>query len=223
MKALKNIILLTGYYGCGKTNLAVNLALDYCDAGEMVTLIDLDVVNPFFRSADFLTLLEEKGIELIAPRYANTLIDIPAVPREVSAAFSGRRRVIADVGGDDAGAAVLGRYGGEIERAGGADMAYLFSVYRPRTGSVKEVHDNIRAIEAVSGLKVTYLINSSNLGKETSSGDVSASLGFSNELSELTGIPLLMTVALGRIAGEVEGLYAVKRFVRLPWEPFEDE
>jgi len=220
-EALKNIILLTGHYGCGKTNLAVNLALDFSSVGEAVAIIDLDVVNPYFRTADFSDLLEKEGVRVIIPGFANTLVDIPAVPREVAAALAGEGRVIVDVGGDDAGATVIGRYSSDIKNAGGADMIYLFSVYRPRTGSPHDVLEHIRAIETASRQKVSYLVNSSNLGRNTAVEDIKKTSAFSRELEVLTGIPLLMTAALADIADGIEGAYAVKRFVQLPWELYE--
>lgn len=218
---LKKIILLTGHYGSGKTNFAVNLAFDYKRTGEMVKIVDLDIVNPYFRTADFSALLNGEGIEVVAPYFANSLLDIPSLPREVSGALTGDGRIIVDVGGDDAGAAVLGRYHADILKADGADMLYLFSVFRPGTGSPEEVFEHIRAVEAASRQKVTYLVNSSNLGAETEQGDIERSLSFAKKLADLTEIPLLTTVALKSFSGNIENSYAVKRFVRLPWEPEE--
>lgn len=105
METKRKIYLITGHYGSGKTNFAVNLALSERKLGRTVTLVDLDIVNPYFRSADFASLLQEEGIGLVSPVYANTNLDIPALSGAVDAVFdNGGERVIIDVGGDDAGA-----------------------------------------------------------------------------------------------------------------------
>ena len=215
---LKSVVLLTGYYGCGKTNLAVNLALDYKKNKETVRIIDLDIVNPYFRTSDFSDMLGGKGIDVVAPGFANSLSDAPSLPREISMAIGAKGRTLIDVGGDDAGAVVVGRYYSDILRAGGADMCYLFSVYRPGMDSPEETVRHIKTIETVSRQKVTYLINTSNLADRTTFEDVQRSLCFADRLSSLAGIPLLATVMLEGI-GDIEGSYSVKRFVRPPWEP----
>ncbi|MBQ8298040.1 MAG: P-loop NTPase, partial [Ruminococcus sp.] len=76
---MKKITVITGHYGSGKTNLAVNLAVNATQEGRSVTVVDLDIVNPYFRTADFRQLFEEKGIRLIAPDYANSNLDIPSL------------------------------------------------------------------------------------------------------------------------------------------------
>lgn len=218
LKKLKRIVVITGHYGCGKTNLSVNLALYFSDLGEKVTIIDLDIINPYFRTADFKDALYEENIKVLIPNFANTLLDIPSLPREVSGALSSGERVIIDLGGDDAGAGVLGRYEKEIESAGGADMLYLFSIFRPGTEDAKEVVKHISFIEKASKQKVNFLVNSSNLGSETSREDVAKSVGFAKEVESISGIPLIATVALESFSEDIEGSFAVKRFVKLPWE-----
>ncbi len=217
----KRITIITGHYGCGKTNLAINLAVDCRSKGEGVSVIDLDIVNPYFRSADFTRMLTENGVDIVAPNYANTLLDVPSLPREVSTVLQGDGRVIVDVGGDDVGATVLGRYEADIRKAGGADLLYLFSIFRPGAESPEEIVNHIRAIESASRQKATYLVNSSNLGAETKKEHVERSAAFAKKVVELTGIPLLATIALKDFSKEIPGSYPVKRFVRLPWEPEE--
>ena len=104
LEQLKRIVVVVGHYGSGKTNLAVNLALDYKKMGQNVTLVDLDIVNPYFRSADFAGLMEEQGIGMIAPVYAGSNLDIPALTAHLDVAIETERQLIIDVGGDDAGA-----------------------------------------------------------------------------------------------------------------------
>ena len=89
MTDLGRIIAITGHYGSGKTNLAVNLAVDYAKAGERVTVIDLDIVNPYFRTADLSGLFDSYGIKLIAPQFANTNLDIPSLGFDMAAAVNG--------------------------------------------------------------------------------------------------------------------------------------
>ena len=215
---LKKNVIITGHYGCGKTNFAVNLALWYRAVGEETTVLDIDIVNPYFRSADFGEMLAEKGIEIITPNFANSLLDSPSLPARMQSAFYGGGRVIADVGGDDAGAVALKRYRRDIENSGGADMLYLFNAYRPDTGSAKEVSAHIGRIEAASGQKAAYLVNSSNLGAATRPDDVERTAVFAREVAAVTGLPLLATVVVEEISGNVAGCFAVKRYVKPPWE-----
>jgi len=215
---LSRIIAVTGHYGTGKTNFTVNLALDLAGRGERVTVVDLDVVNPYFRSADYGGLLEKHGVAAITPSFANTLLDLPSLPREISGAIEGGGRVIIDLGGDDAGATALGRYRGDIERAGGADMLYLFSAYRPESDSAERLAEHIRLIESASRQKVTRLVNSSNLAAATALSDIEASSELARELELISGVPLAATLALEDIAPKTDGVYPVKRYVRLPWE-----
>ena len=116
--SMKRITIVTGHYGSGKTNFAVNLAVDLCRKGKSVVLVDLDIVNPYFRSADFKEQLTEMGIEMICPVYANTNLDIPALGADIYSVFNkdDGRYIIFDVGGDDAGAAALGRYSHLIQQ-----------------------------------------------------------------------------------------------------------
>ena len=93
---LGKIIAVTGHYGSGKTNLAVNLAVDFAKEGERVTIIDLDIVNPYFRTADFSELFGSLGIKLVAPQFANTNLDIPSLGFDMAAVINGCDRLIID-------------------------------------------------------------------------------------------------------------------------------
>ena len=108
VKCLSPRTVLCGHYGSGKTNLTVNLALQAVRAGEPVTVIDMDIVNPYFRTADFRGLFQEAGVRLIAPVYANTNLDLPVLPPSVGTAIRDKRgRVFLDRGGDEDGAVAL--------------------------------------------------------------------------------------------------------------------
>ena len=111
---MKKITIVTGHYGSGKTNFSVNLAVRAAQEGADAAIVDLDIVNPYFRTADFRQLFEEKGIKLIAPDFANSNLDIPSIQFDVVQLAMNEDRLIIDVGGDDAGAFALGRYAADL-------------------------------------------------------------------------------------------------------------
>ena len=179
---LKKMIVVVGHYGSGKTEFSLNLAFDRRKAGDQVTIVDLDVVNPYFRTSDQREKLTEAGIQVIVPVYAGTNADVPALPPEVYAAFEKEGTVIFDVGGDDDGATVLGRF---YENFKGKDFEVLAVVNpkRPFQESPTEIIEGLRAIEAASRLGITDIIANPNLSYETN-GDV-----------VLQGLPIIRSAA----------------------------
>lgn len=211
----KKAIIITGHYGSGKTNIAVNLAVEYAEKGEKVCVIDLDIVNPYFRTADFGTLFEDKGIYLVAPQYANTNLDIPSLGFDMAALLRGYDRVVVDVGGDDAGAIALGQYA-TILKNFGYEMLYVINSYRFLTSTPEETLELLRDIELVSSLKATGVVNSSNLGLETTAEDILRSMDYAEASAKAAGLPLVFTAAMKGI--EVPGTKPVDVFVRPFWE-----
>ncbi len=184
-------IIITGHYGSGKSNIAVNMALSL-KSEKPVYLIDADIVNPYFRSADNKDILEKNGIRLIAPLYANTNLDIPALPAEIQQVFKKDCVAVWDIGGDDAGAIVLGRYAADIAEQG-YEMFYVLNFYRPLTEDLNETTSLLYDIERASTLRMTALINNSNLGTGTKPDDVYASIQKAKEFAEKCGLPVKMT------------------------------
>ncbi len=216
---LEKTIIITGHYGSGKTNLALNLALWLKGRGETVTLADLDVVNPYFRTADFKPLARERGIALVASDYANSNLDVPAVNAALDAKINGGGYLIIDVGGDDDGARALGRYAGRLVH-GGYTMIYVVNKYRPLTRDPKDAAALLGDIETVSRIKATHIANCSSLGAETAAGDILGSLTYAEDVSRLTQRPLLLTAAVKRLESELQnlnGLFPVDIYVKTPW------
>lgn len=194
-------IIITGHYGSGKSNVAVNLALEYAKKDKKVFLIDCDIVNPYFRSADSKELLESNGVGLIAPLYANTNLDIPALPPDIQKVFAMDCVAVWDIGGDDAGAIVLGRYADSIKKDG-YEMYYVLNFYRPLTENAEEMTELMYEIEVSSKLKCTALVNNSNLGNDTDAKTVSDTFSEAEAVSEKTGLPLKFTSVLTSLADE---------------------
>ena len=146
IKELSHLIVVTGHYGSGKTNLSVNLAMDLRAQGEKVVVVDLDIVNPYFRTADFVELFGSQGIEVINPEFANTNLDLPVVNPKIYSAFNQPDSyVIFDVGGDDDGAIALGQYA-HLFSQHAYSMLYVVNRYRHVDPDVEEAVGLLRWI-----------------------------------------------------------------------------
>lgn len=190
-------IIITGHFGSGKTNVAVNLALALKSDGSDVTIADMDIVNPYFRTADSAAFLSESGIRCVIPRFAGTNVDVPALPAEIYSMFADDRSYgIFDVGGDDSGAAALGMYA-DYFRDGGYEMLYVFSMYRPLTASPHDAAELMREIEQRSHLRCTAVVNNSNIGAESDEDSFFGSFDYAGEVSRLCKLPLAFDSTCG--------------------------
>ena len=202
LSAKNRVVVVCGHYGSGKTNLAVNLAVGAAENGEMVYLADVDIVNPYFRAADAVAMMEAAGVIPLIPDYANSNVDIPALPPRLSALISGGDgRVFIDVGGDD-GAVVLGRYASLIKEAG-YDMICVVNRYRPLTATPADAVAVMREIEQYSGLRCTGIVNNSSLGRETTAADFIASFEYARECGRIAGLPVLAHAYMEEYTGKI--------------------
>ena len=194
MHPLKRLTILCGHYGSGKTNVAVGIATELRRSYDTVTVADLDIVNPYFRTKDSEKFFAEQGIRLICSPYANSNVDIPALPQEMYALTDDRSmRAVLDIGGDDRGALVLGRLAPGILAEDDYEMLMVINCYRPLTRDTASTMEVMREIEMAGGIRFTGLINNSNLGELTTPDDVLASVGYAEEVSRLSGLPVVMT------------------------------
>ncbi len=190
----KRITLFAGHYGSGKTNVAVNFALRLAAQGKAVTLADMDIVNPYYRSKDSAAELEAAGVKVIASAYANTNVDVPALPQEMySVTEDQSRHAVLDVGGDDRGALALGRYAPAILAENDYHMVYIFNASRPLSRTAEAALEIMAEIETAGGIPFTAIVNNTNLGKETDWETVQASRAEAEKLSQISGLPLLFT------------------------------
>ncbi|MCI5815643.1 cobalamin biosynthesis protein CobQ [Ruminococcus sp.] len=216
---MKKITIVTGHYGTGKTNYSVNLALEAARTGEPVTIVDLDIVNPYFRTADFGSLFAEHGVTMITPDYANSNVDIPVLNFDLERIASDPGYLIVDVGGDDAGATALGRYAEAFAQYGEQlDMLYVINCYRYLTSTPQEALEMLYEIEQASHMKHTGIVNNSNLGSETTAAHIESSLPFARELARQAGLPLLYTTYDDRLSPSGVGLHPVHVHVRPIWD-----
>lgn len=236
---LKAVTVVCGHYGVGKTNFALNIAVDAAIDGYETTLVDLDIVNPYFRSSEYRSLLEEHGIELVAPVFAaaGSNLDVPSLTGAIIPAInrayfderqgSGQRKLIVDVGGDDAGATALARFSREIA-SGAYDLLYVVNRYRNLTQEPQEALSVLDEIEARSGLKATGIVSNAHMKSETTSDIIEEGEIFACGVARFAGLDLVCTTRPiwllpqekleAKTAFDAEKRYPVRMLVRSPWE-----
>ncbi len=218
----ERINIFTGHFGSGKTEVAVNFALNSASKTKNVAIVDLDIVNPYFRTADAKSELENKGIWVVTPMYANTNVDVPALPPEMNTLFEKKDyNVILDIGGDDLGAKVLARYKDELKSQGYC-MYFVVNTKRPMTDTDDKLEHMIYEIESSSGLKVTKLVNNTNLLEQTNVEVVVDGHKIIKRISDKLDIPIGFVSGFVDLIGGVEKeidveFFSLKKLIKLPW------
>lgn len=215
---MKNIFIIIGHYGSGKTEFSINYAVNQ----GCKILVDLDIVNPYFRSSDVRAPLKNKGIKVISPIFANTNVDAPGISSAVYSVFEGEDDVVFDVGGDNDGAVVLGRFHNYFEK-NGYEMYMVINANRPLTSNEDEIIENLRAIESASRLKVTGLVNNTNLMEFTTIDNILIGHEIIKKVSEKTNIPIVhisgMNNVLESLPDDLKPLsFVMDKYLTKPWE-----
>ena len=190
----KRLTILCGHYGSGKTNIAVNMAFDLASQRDNIAIADLDIVNPYFRSKDSEQEFRDKNIRLICSDFASSNVDLPSMPADLYAITDDKSlSVIMDIGGDDRGAYALGRLRPAILEESDYEMLMVVNKFRPLTPDAPSTIEVMREIEAACGIPFTGIINNSNLAGETTAEDVLGSISYAEEVSKLSGLPVVLT------------------------------
>lgn len=216
------ISIITGHYGTGKTEFAVNLALALADEGNQVMIADLDIVNPYFRSRERQSLLEGAGISLITSSQASSSADVPALPAELLTILENRSlRGILDIGGDPVGARVLARFRPKIVQED-YQLIYVLNANRPEVRTTEAAITYLRNIEAVTGLQCTGIVNNTHLCGETTEEEIRKGAALAASVSSETGIPVLCHVAVEHLAPKLsdltESVFPITIKMKKPWE-----
>ncbi len=191
MNTPKRITIFVGYYGSGKTEIAVNYALALRAQGKKVVIIDFDIVNPYFRTKDAEALLNERGIRLIAPMFANSNLENPGIPPEIYSVFTDKDAyVIFDVGGGEDGAIPLGRYHSYFEKEA-CDVFFVLNERRMITGDLEGALDAFSEIAAVTRVPVTGIINNTHLKEDTTPEVILKGQELAKQLAEEIKLPVV--------------------------------
>ena len=206
---MKEYYVFLGSFGSGKSELAINLALQKAAANPPCTLVDVDVVNPYFRSSERGDLLCKSGVRLISPPFALQKIEIMSLSPEVYSAFAQPDgTVIFDAGGDPVGAVSLGQYHSHFQHIP-SDQLSVFMVinpFRPLAETAEKARALVEQIQIASRLKITGLINNANLVNETTIHELQYGYEITKKLSEITGIPVFGTAGMRHVLDEFASL-----------------
>ncbi|OQB23334.1 MAG: hypothetical protein BWY11_01938 [Firmicutes bacterium ADurb.Bin182] len=200
----KKIYVFIGNYGSGKTELSLNIAMQSAGVCKTV-LVDLDIINPYFRSSERRDMLEGMGVKLISPNFAMTNVDVPSLPPEVHSVFTGAyETVVFDVGGDAAGAVALGQYKRYFDNVPKTNLEVLFVINprRPLSETPEMALDLLENIKSKSRLDITGLVNNSNLSMETSADDLLDGFEMVKSVSNKTMIPVSYTAGRQDVLNE---------------------
>lgn len=216
------VSIITGHYGTGKTEFAVNLALAMAAEGQRVMVADLDIVNPYFRSRERRDTLAQAGVQLISSSQACADADVPSLPAELLTIFENRDlRGILDIGGDPVGARVLARFRPKI-LAEDYQLIYVLNAHRPEVREAENAIAYLRGIEAATGLPCTGIVNNTHLCGETTAADIRKGAVLAAEVSRQTGVPVLCHVAVERLANQLsdlpETVFPITIQMKKPWE-----
>lgn len=212
----RRFVVLVGNYGSGKTELSLNLALASV-AAMNTTLVDLDIVNPYFRSGEKAEELRQAGVRVLMPTFAMSTVDIPALPAEIQSVFEQPSdRVIFDVGGDDTGAAALGRYAPSFRRyREDTDVCLVINAMRPLTQTPEDVAELAQRIAARGRMNIDVIINNTNLADQTDAEMIRMGHEVAEKAAAMLGVSRVVDAAMPQLG--VEGALPLCRHMAPEW------
>lgn len=226
---MKKITVYFGNYGSGKTELSLNTAIGLARAGEQVMLVDLDIVNPYFRSSEHRAMLEASGIRVVAPVFANTAVDVPSLPPDIYAAFNRHSGhlggyAVFDCGGDPVGAAALGSLKPQFDAArDDTQVLFVVNTRRPFQGSAAQLAESLVKVEHSARLKADGIVLNANLGSETTGEELTEGYAIVKQLEKETGVPLVYVSgtpeALRAFAQQCPGCKAETMAIKIRMRP----
>jgi hypothetical protein len=218
------IKIITGHYGSGKTEFAVNYVLKLASDKEKLSLVDLDIVNPYFRSREFEPLLKEKGVKVISSSINAPAVEVPALSAEIFSVFQNKdASVVFDVGGDKAGATVLARYHRYLDKED-FEMFFVINANRPLTNTAAASIKYLKSIEDASAQRITSLISNTHLCGLTSIDDIIKGQELCEEVSAITGLPIKYTLVHKTLANDKKlniinnEIFPMDIYLKKPWE-----
>lgn len=224
----EDIIIFTGSFGSGKTEIAINQSLEMLQEKERVILVDLDIVNPYFRTRDKRVKLAKIGVEVIAPEGKLALADLPLISPKVKGTIQDTNRILfIDVGGDEIGAKALASFYPVLKDTG-YQLNMVINPYRPFTRNVEQIEVMLKDIELFSRLKINGLISNPNLEEQTDLEVIREGHKIVQEASARLNLPIRYLTIEKSIYQKIsqqnfnEEIVLIKRYMELPWNESEE-
>ncbi len=223
----KQITIISGHYGTGKTEFAVNLAMAMARDGRKTALADLDIINPYFRSYERSRELEREGVTVFVTSNRGKA-DIPALPPDVMSIFVNReQQSIIDLGGDPAGARLLGVYQPQLDKID-YDFWFVINQNRAENATIEKTIHYLRMTQAMSKQDVTGIVNNTHLGRETTADDILRGDAFAAQVAQALDLPLIYTVGERQFEKELKGqlkgsFFPIDLYMIKPWELSDEE
>lgn len=227
---MKRITLIVGHYGSGKTEFSVNHTINLKKQYDKVAILDMDIANPYFRSRERQEFLEDMGIAIHHNSFGYDITeDLPALSACMKAPLENKDyMVVADVGGDNAGARVLNQFKKYFVDESDCEMLLVVNANRPETDTVDGALYHFQTIEAETGLKIKGLINNTHLLRETKVEDILKGYRLCKELSQITNVPITYNTCIEKLVPALEQakaeqglndmvIYPIKLFMRPTW------
>ena len=219
----KRIKIFVGSFGSGKTEIAINYSI-YCRKNHsQVAIVDLDIVNPYFRTREAKDTLNLKGIKVISPEGEMAYADLPLISPEIKGLIQNSDYyLILDVGGDDVGTVVLGNFKSFIKDLD-YEMLIVVNSYRPFTQDIPQIQQMIQEIENSSRLKVSGIISNPNLSSQTNIEAIKKGHILIRQAAQKLKMPIKFICIDERFSQKIkqenfeEPLFYIKRFMCLPW------
>ena len=219
----KRIKIFVGSFGSGKTEIAINYSI-YCRKNHsQVAIVDLDIVNPYFRTREAKDTLNLKGIKVISPKGEMAYADLPLISPEIKGLIQNSDyHLILDVGGDDVGTVVLGNFKSFIKDLD-YEMLMIVNSYRPFTQDIPQIQQMTQEIENSSRLKVSGIISNPNLSTQTDEDVIKKGHILIRQAAQILKMPIKFICIDERFSQKIkqenfeEPIFYIKRFMCLPW------
>jgi hypothetical protein len=224
LAGLRRVNVFSGGFGSGKTEVAVNFALHLAGAGRRVSIADLDIVNPYFRSREVRGQMRAQGVDVLVPDERLVNADLPIVQPEVAGALEqSQGLVVLDLGGDPVGARVMASLSRHIR---GNDLAafLVLNSRRPFTATVESARKMMEDIGRAAGVAVTDIVVNSHLIGETTTGVIEEGIALGEELGRVTGTRVAFVAVERRLLDRFDGqacrypVMVLDRLMLKPWE-----
>lgn len=224
MILMKRINIITGHYGSGKTEFAINYALKLKEKFGSAVICDMDIVNPYFRTFDASGELSDSGVRVIAPEYAGTNLDLPSLPSDILSVFSNKDiPAVLDVGGDEDGAIALGQYFPYLKDED-YEMFFVINGKRPDTSNADDIIKLANEIQYASRCRITALVNNTNLSYISTPAELAESFELVDEVSKKMNLPIKYVSATPEILSQTDSKgiekFPLKLFMQLPFDAF---